>query len=175
MIKKKACYKCRDELPLTDFSLDKSTLDGRQRRCRSCRSKHHKIYKANRDSEDFRANMREIKLRFRRKLRVEVLTSYCNGKTPRCACCGEREDQFLCIDHIDGGGNKHRAEIGTGGNRIYAWLRKNGFPPGFRVLCLNCNGAIGSYGRCPHSSVRPRSRVQPGCEDPGVRHRAISI
>lgn len=28
-----------------------------------------------------------------------------------CACCGESREPFLAIDHIAGGGNKHRKEI----------------------------------------------------------------
>lgn len=31
------------------------------------------------------------------------------------------------------------------------WCRRNGYPKGFRVLCHNCNMAIGFYGYCPHS------------------------
>jgi hypothetical protein len=33
---------------------------------------------------------------------------------------------------------------------IYRWLISSGFPEGFRVLCHNCNQAIGLYGFCPH-------------------------
>src|SRR5579859_8227770 len=28
-----------------------------------------------------------------------------------CACCGETVVAFLCIDHVNGGGNKHREEL----------------------------------------------------------------
>lgn len=34
--------------------------------------------------------------------------------------------------------------------KAYHWIKRNGFPAGFRVLCLNCNFARGIYGRCPH-------------------------
>jgi hypothetical protein len=30
------------------------------------------------------------------------------------------------------------------------WLKRNGYPKGFRVLCHNCNSARGLYGYCPH-------------------------
>jgi hypothetical protein len=33
-------------------------------------------------------------------------------------------------------------------------MKRNNFPPGFRVLCRNCNGARGFYGYCPHESQR---------------------
>jgi hypothetical protein len=33
---------------------------------------------------------------------------------------------------------------------MYVWLRDNGWPEGYRVLCHNCNSARGLYGYCPH-------------------------
>ena len=69
-----------------------------------------------------------------------------------CACCGEANAGFLTIDHIDGGGTKHRAEMSC---QIYAWLRKHGYPPGFQTLCYNCNCGRGANGGiCPHHSGR---------------------
>jgi hypothetical protein len=82
------------------------------------------------------------------KLREEVIQAY-GG--PRCMCCGETERAFLCIDHVNGGGYQHRKEIGTGS--FYRWLRKNGFPTGFQVLCFNCNmGKLLNGGVCPHQA-----------------------
>lgn len=58
----------------------------------------------------------------------------------------------MAIDHTQGGGKRHRAKLKTeGGRGFYHWLIKNGFPEGFRVLCHNCNNALGFYGYCPHS------------------------
>ena len=82
------------------------------------------------------------------KFRVEALTHY-GGK---CACCGESKLEFLCLDHINGGGNEDRRQHGLG-TSFYRWLRTNGYPDGFRVLCYNCNMALGMYGSCPHASV----------------------
>lgn len=87
-----------------------------------------------------------------RRARIEALTHY-SGGTPKCACCGETHIEFLAIDHIAGGGNRHRESIGMGkgrGGSLAFWLRKNGYPEGYRVLCHNCNMAIGHYGYCPH-------------------------
>ncbi len=84
------------------------------------------------------------------KLRDDVFCAY-GGY--RCACCGEREPKFLSIDHINGGGQKHRKVIG-GGN-FYTWLRKYNFPSGFQVLCHNCNlGRSLNGGICPHQTKR---------------------
>ena len=89
-----------------------------------------------------------ICLEFRRQRRIElrnlVLMAY-GG--PICKCCGETEIDFLQIDHIDGGGKKHSKQIN---HDLYRWLKKNNFPPGFQVLCCNCNFAKGAYGTCPH-------------------------
>jgi hypothetical protein len=83
-----------------------------------------------------------------------VLQHYCSGLL-KCACCGEKEIDFLSIDHINGG--RFGREIGIGskdkklrGRNLYYWLEKDNFPVGFRVLCFNCNHAYGHYGKCPH-------------------------
>ena len=74
-----------------------------------------------------------------------------------CACCHETHLEFLSIDHISGGGAAHRRALGEGhhmtGNNFYKWLRDNAFPPGFRVLCMNCNFSLGHWGYCPHGGV----------------------
>jgi hypothetical protein len=67
-----------------------------------------------------------------------------------CVCCGETEPKFLAIDHVKGGGAKHRRAIGS--SNIYPWLIKNKYPKGFQVLCHNCNMAKGFYGKCPHTA-----------------------
>lgn len=79
-----------------------------------------------------------------RRLRLEVLAAYGGS----CACCGEATYEWLTIDHVAGNGADHRREIGR--SAIYRWLKKQGYPPGFQVLCWNCNCARGFYGRCPH-------------------------
>ncbi len=65
-----------------------------------------------------------------------------------CACCGESIKEFLTIDHINGGGTKHRKKDGR---KICVWLFKNNFPKGFQTLCFNCNwGKHINGGICPH-------------------------
>lgn len=58
----------------------------------------------------------------------------------KCRYCRESRFIFLVIDHLNGGGNKHRQSIG-GGSKIYRWLFSNRYPTGFQVLCYNCNAA----------------------------------
>lgn len=67
----------------------------------------------------------------------------------KCTCCGEEQYEFLVIDHVNGGGDNHRREIGRGAV-VYRWLADHGYPDGFQVLCHNCNSSLGHYGYCPH-------------------------
>ncbi|MGD0329712.1 MAG: hypothetical protein ABSB40_04595 [Nitrososphaeria archaeon] len=79
---------------------------------------------------------------------MEALTYYSKGE-PKCACCGEKVLEFLTIDRINGkkaGGHLHS----FGGKQLYYWLKKNHFPEGYRVLCLNCDCSLGMRGYCPH-------------------------
>lgn len=74
-----------------------------------------------------------------------------------CACCGETEPAFLTIDHMNNDGAKHRREIAGvnrgGGKKVYSWLIANNFPPGFQILCMNCNwGKARNNGICPHKA-----------------------
>lgn len=84
--------------------------------------------------------------------RDAALRAYSTGPEPSCSCCGEGVLTFLALDHIDGGGGRHRRETGGGG--FYLWLKKNGYPPGFRILCHNCNlGRQINGGMCPHDAL----------------------
>jgi len=92
---------------------------------------------------------------YAQKRKVTVLTHYSNG-TPECLCCGEKHIEFLTADHIEGKGNKHRRENNIkGGLQFYRWVIKNNFPPGFRVLCMNCNFANSHFkDGCPHGNLK---------------------
>ena len=102
--------------------------------------------------EDFRNN--GIRSVLRRKMKV--LAHY--GEV--CACCGESWPVFLTMDHIDGGGNAHR-KASIGAKVIYRWLVKNNYPPGFQVLCANCNLAKHQKKVCPHQSTTGRNAHAP--------------
>jgi hypothetical protein len=86
--------------------------------------------------------------RNRKVLKEIVMAVYSGGQ---CSCCGETEISFLTIDHVDGGGQKHRKEVGKAGSPFYKWLLSNGFPGGFQVLCANCNQSKAiNGGICAH-------------------------
>ena len=75
----------------------------------------------------------------RRLEKLEVMNHYSNG-TGCCVRCGFSDIRALQIDHINGGGTKHRVELGRSGEAFYRWLRMNNYPEGYQVLCCNCNG-----------------------------------
>lgn len=83
--------------------------------------------------------------RWYRKLKTEILEHYGGA----CECCGENGLWFLTIDHPNGGGRAERQRVGTG-SKFYRWLKSQNLPSGYRVLCFNCNCAIGMHGQCPH-------------------------
>jgi hypothetical protein len=92
-------------------------------------------------------------------LKPEVIAAY-GGK---CACCGETHIEFLSIDHIDGYKSGPRK-----GAALYSWLKQNNYPPGFRVLCMNCNMALGYLGYCGHSGIT-QVRIRNGKEVSGLQ------
>lgn len=67
--------------------------------------------------------------------RLEAIAHYGGA----CACCGEDAYEFLVIDHIHDDGAQHRRELS--GELISYWLKRNGYPPGYQILCANCNMA----------------------------------
>ena len=169
----KSCIKCNKELPKTkDFFYSNSrTRDRLQCSCKTCaheyaRTYYHKTKHDGKHRERTKTYHTKIlsdpqkkklwyekhKLRMRiqnRAIRLEVIRHYSNGLCV-CACCGEKTFEFLAVDHLNGGGLKHRKiyEIKSLAN----WLFRNGFPGGFQILCYNCNQAKALWGACPHKS-----------------------
>ncbi|MBV8535612.1 MAG: hypothetical protein JO128_08475 [Alphaproteobacteria bacterium] len=81
------------------------------------------------------------------RMRHEAILAY-GGY--RCACCGICEPLFLTIDHVKNDGAHHRRRVGVSAT-FFRWLKDNGYPKGFQVLCSNCNhGRHRNGGVCPH-------------------------
>jgi hypothetical protein len=73
------------------------------------------------------------------------------GYICNCPSCPVSDPRFLTIDHINGCTKEQRKLEGLG-SRFYRYLHTNGFPPGYQVLCFNCNlGRAKNQGICPHS------------------------
>lgn len=171
------CSKCKQSKQESEFNFRKDTQQ-LYRQCKACLKEANRAkYLKNRDRRIGQARAyyeknREAKLDYARawhyknldkvavyakknarKLREDVFRAY-GGK---CACppCGEDNLLFLTIDHVNGGGNKHRREaLGShlkAGVHTYVWLRRNGYPEGFQILCYKCNmGRWRTGGTCPH-------------------------
>lgn len=117
-----------------------------------------KRWEAKQPPELLREGKRARMVLHRERERAAVFEAY-GGHI--CACCGETQRIFLTIDHVENDGAAHRKQI-KWGSEMFSWLRRNNFPPGFQVLCRNCNwGKHANGGTCPHQS----SKVQRlGCE-----------
>ena len=96
----------------------------------------------------YRKKISEVGKLSRGNVRDEVYAAYGGYK---CACCGETEKLFLSIDHINNDGAEHRRthKLKTG-EQLHRWLRRNNFPSGFQVLCMNCQWGKRDGGVCPH-------------------------
>lgn len=159
----KTCSSCKQAKPFGDFA-------PREYRCKVCMAEKARAWnRKNRDRfnankrrshhntkhTEHAAKVREIYKRQREKIRAEVFAAYGGYE---CACCLETNPLFLTIDHVNNDGAEHRREIwqksrNGSGSALYAWLKKQDFPPGFQVLCFNCNCAKQRNGGiCPHLS-----------------------
>ena len=125
------CNRCGEKI--TAKNIAKTSIEHRMYTCREC-------------TNELVAN-RGTRIKYNRKLKKDIVEGY-GGK---CVCCGETAVEFLSIDHINGGGKKHREELGGSANRIYVRLRQQDYPKKkYRLLCMNCNTSLGHYGYCPH-------------------------
>jgi hypothetical protein len=90
----------------------------------------------------------------RAEIRAEFIKAY-GGK---CQCpggCDISDPGFLSLDHIHGGGDKHRKKTGTRGWAMYRKIKEEGWPKDrYRLLCFNCNFARQIWGKCPHERIR---------------------
>lgn len=141
----KICTKCNKSLPLNNFSKCVRNTDGLQHNCKLCLGNYHRTwYKGNPYLNEYRRELYQ-------RTKLEVFNHYTNNNI-HCQCpsghCTETHLEFMSIDHIDGGGTQHRKKIR---NNIYSWLKARKYPSNFRVLCMNCNYALGMSGKCPHS------------------------
>jgi hypothetical protein len=80
----------------------------------------------------------ERKKRYRAKLKLGIIDAYGGS----CSLCGEPHQEFLVVDHINGGGKVHRKKLRESGQDLYVMLRDSGYPKDeYRLLCFNCNDA----------------------------------
>jgi hypothetical protein len=104
-------------------------------------------YKNNRDT--ILAKLRERRPKQAERTWNTILAHYGS----ECACCGETIREFLTIDHIKGRETTKEDGRLLRGHALRMWLIANNFPPGYQVLCFNCNIAKSLCGECPHKRV----------------------
>ncbi len=95
----------------------------------------------NKRCEDCCRKCDEKSRKHRKKIRSKILYHY--GHV--CTWCGENDTNSLSIDHVNNDGHEHRKQVLSGGP-MYTWLIKNNFPPGFQLLCMNCNATKAWFG-----------------------------
>jgi hypothetical protein len=95
--------------------------------------------------------------RYIARMKYLVLGRYSN-ETLACSCCGESNLDLLTLDHVNNDGAAERRELfgirRFGGSSFYRTLIKRDFPPGYAVLCMNCNWSKGKHGVCIHQTSR---------------------
>lgn len=138
----RVCKSCGELKPASDYPLPHSW------RCTLCYKKHQRRYRDEHkdlDGSRWRKSFEKPQTknnhnawgrRNRQKLRLQIIMHY--SPEGICQNCGCNDIRILSIDHINGGGCKHRKSLGGGSKAFYNWIIKNNFPPGFQILCPNC-------------------------------------
>lgn len=152
-----ACTKCRGEYAKEAYRkkvAEASKAELAEYRAKVCERQNRKRREKLEamtpvDRERYMAEINEGNKRRRDAVRHEVYQAY-GGY--RCACCGETERAFLSINHVNNDGAAHKREFNLRtGEQMYRWLKRNGFPQGFQILCMNCQcGKRNNGGLCPH-------------------------
>lgn len=165
-MEERKCKTCEEVKPIEEFNQVGDRWNSRRHECKSCESTRKKNWynqnidrvrkqqaerlkqvRGHRGQETKRKNA-EYQKRYRDKLKAIVYAAYGN----RCACCGEAEVRFLSIDHVDNDGFINRkAGFDNCTTSLMGRIKREGFPPSFQLLCMNCNhGKSRNNGVCPH-------------------------
>ena len=105
-----------------------------------------------------------------RKWYIDLKSAAIAAYGGKCACCGQDQECFLTIDHVNNDGATHRRELraklsagGRGGCDLYQWLRKAGYPQDgtLQVLCYDCNCAK-QHDPIGHRKAHPNARFIDG-------------
>ncbi len=111
---KKHCSNCDEWKKLSDFHKVKSKPHGVSIYCKACTK-----------DKDKERNL---------LLREKVINHYGGHE---CVNCDETFKEVLVLDHMNGGGEQERKTYR--GNSLFYKLKREGYPPGYQVMCLHCN------------------------------------
>jgi transposase-like protein len=127
----KPCSQCKLVKPISDYHKFRRRGKTKYRYdCKTCQNEY---------------------LRLRRsRLKKQIIEKY--GAKCHCRGCGEERFEFLTIEHVFGGGTKHRKKRGDVG-MLMDIIRSN-YSSEYTVLCYNCNcaKAHSEDNICPHEN-----------------------
>ncbi len=89
------------------------------------REKRKAYYIANKSKFDIRGRLYYLKVR--------SLSFDRYGR--ECVKCGEINEGFLTLDHVNDDGAELRRKFGS---NLYHWAKKNGYPDVLQTMCYNC-------------------------------------
>jgi ribosomal protein S27AE len=192
---RKNCSKCGLLKPIEAFAIKRQKarkVEYRRRSCRECdrvsflaahkdwrdRNRDYVRGKSRENMAKWRNNLpssrlqalndRQAKSAVDRRERVKAAVYLAYGGA-KCACCGEDEPLFLSIDHVNNDGYTLRKQGQPTGEGFYRRILREGCPPSYQVLCMNCNhGKARNGGICPHEAekVQRLERKLVGSSDP---------
>ena len=123
-MKTKVCGKCGQEKPVSEFY--KSKRDGYRSRCKECHKKDCREYAKTGYYTRYQRKYSKrvyVKERMKGDSDLDYYTRWYQKK------------KLEILSHINGGGASHRR---IARNNVYGWLKRNGYPEGYQVLCMNC-------------------------------------
>ena len=124
-----ACFRCK--IPLRGSNWPTFVKRKNRNWCRNCTNAYYRE-RIHKEWESRKA----IKKQNRQRLKEEVLGHY--SPNLKCQRCRFSDIRALSIDHKAGHGRSHRKKLNIEGDKFYSWLRRNNYPTGFQVLCMNC-------------------------------------
>jgi hypothetical protein len=132
------CIECKNKCCICKITFNSKNKYLNTRFCISCKKDFERNNSRRRSMSDpqlWRIKSDECK----NKTKIQVFQYYCGGDI-KCAKCPYDDIRALSIDHINGDGKDHFDEKGRklSGEKLYRWLKRNNFPIGFQILCMNC-------------------------------------
>ena len=147
----KECCRCKKPKRYNEFVKSNRSNSGIGSLCKKCNLEHVTKWKNKQDPKAEKERHGYVSAKWYEELKLRVISHY-GGP---CYCCGENRLAFLTLDHVDGGGLKHKKDINVVGSRFYKWLENNNYPEEVRLrsACMNCNFATRHNKICPHKAV----------------------
>lgn len=145
--KEKHCTCCKHLKSISEFRVHKRGDDIRiESACIECENIKSRERWARKP--EWRHRQKSYHQKRREVLREKIIKHY--GGKCTCPHCPETNVAFLTIEHMNGGGTKHRKDRGELG--VYKDIIDRGFPDDITILCYNCNcgKAHQKDNVCPH-------------------------